>query len=111
MKGAPYHEHPGSTVPESCHEHRDDVVDIHADGAATIASEWYVEIVAKPRGERYVPTAPEVGKAERTVREPEVVRKPETEYGCRADTKVAIAREVEINLDGIAHKGCRTLEA
>ena len=98
-------------MPESCHEHRDDVVDIHADSAATIASEGYVEIVTEPRGERYVPTAPEVGKAERTVREPEVVRKPETEYGCRADTEVAITREVEINLDGIAHKGCRTLEA
>ena len=58
-----------------------------------------------------MPASPEVGEAERTVGEAEVVGQPEAEYGCCTDTHVAIAREVEVYLYGVAQQCRHVLEA
>lgn len=89
-------------MPQSGYEHRYEVVGIHAQCALAVAAEWYVQIVAEPRRERYVPASPEVGEAKRMVGEAEVVGQLEAEYGCCTDTHVAIAREVEVYLYWVA---------
>ena len=48
MEHAPQDEHHGATMPEACYDHGEEVVEIRAPSSATVASQWYVEIVAKP---------------------------------------------------------------
>ena len=70
--------------------------------AAAGAAERDEEVVAQPAGQGHVPAAPEVGRVDRLVRRVEVLREPQADHDGDADGHVAVAREVEVELQRVA---------
>ena len=93
---------PRSPVPESAQEHGHELVEVHAPFAAAVAAHGDVEIVAKPRGEGYVPTAPKVGDGVALVGGAEVCGDVEPHPERKADGHVGIARKVAVELQRVA---------
>ena len=60
VHGSPEDEHEGASVPQTCHHHGDEVVEIGAHLSHLVASQRDVEIVAEPGGERNVPPSPKL---------------------------------------------------
>src|SRR5690554_4264589 len=102
MERAPEHECPCRAMPDAAEKHGEEEIAIGLHLAAAIATQWYIEIVAEPGGERDVPAPPEILKARRTVGLVEVIEKAIAKQRRNADGNVAIARQVAIDLHGIA---------
>ena len=49
VHATPKHKFPGCSMPQTAHEHGQEIVDIGADGAFAVAPQRNVDIVAKPR--------------------------------------------------------------
>jgi len=67
------------------------------------ASERNVEIIAKPRVERNMPTTPKFRDISRKIRERKIRRKTDSEKLCAANRHVGIARKIAVNLYRIKH--------
>ena len=110
MHGTPKNEHQCASMPQTCYNHGEEVVEVGAHLPHPAASQGDVEIVAKPCGERDVPSAPEFGGVQRLVGKVEILPQPETHHGGYAYAHVAIAREVAIYLHAETHRGHHQFE-
>ena len=108
---APEDEVEGSTVPKTSEEHGHEEVEVLTELAVTVTSKGDVEIVLEPGGEADVPTAPELGDGLGLVRAVEVLGKLETEQEGNTYRHVGVAREVAVNLEGVAIDGKEILES
>ena len=97
-------------MPQTAHSHGDEIVHIGAHGAAAVAAQRYVEIVAEPGGEGDVPAVPELAQVERLVGISEVLFQLESHQGGDTDAQVAVAGEVTVNLQGIAQDAHQVLK-
>ena len=92
----PDNEVPACSVPHSSEKpYHHDVKNL----MAAVASHRYVDIVAEEAAERNVPAAPEIADGVAAVGVTEVLVEVETKAAANADSHVAVAREVEINLE------------
>ena len=98
VTGAPNDEGPCGTVPESTEEHGDHEIEMLTHFALAVAAQGDIDIVAQPRGERDVPSVPELGDIQRTVREVEVDTQVESHDAAQTDCHVAVTREVTVDL-------------
>jgi len=99
--GAPEHEVPARPVPQAAEQHGQEEVQVGAGGAATVAAERDVEVVAQPGRQGDVPALPELARTRRQVGPVEVLRQPDSEEARESDGHVAVAREVEVDLVGV----------
>ena len=111
MQGAPQDETDRRPVPQSAQEHRDHQVRVGTETALSVAAQRDVEIILQPRGERDVPPAPKLGNRGRLVGRVEVDVEPEAQEERQPDGHVGIAREVAIDLQGVAIDAHQVLEA
>ena len=111
MQRAPEDEADRRTVPQPSQHHRDEQVAVGAQFAFAVAAQRDVEVVAQPRGERDMPPAPEFGDGGRLVRGVEVLGEAEAQQQGDADRHVRVAREVAVDLQGIAVDARQALEA
>ncbi len=100
---APKDKCPIGAVPEAAKKHGDQniAVDEPIRGDAA-APERNVEIVAQASRERDMPTAPEISDVDCFIRRVEILREADAEKIAEADGHVAVAREVKIDLIGVA---------
>ncbi len=110
VDNAPEHEHEGGSVPQSCHSHRQQTVEVGAQTVVAVASERNVQVVAEPCGERDVPSAPELREVGRLVRKTEVVLQTYSQQCRQSDAYVAVAGEVAIDLHGVAQHSHEVLK-
>ena len=101
---APEHEIPLGAVPQA--RERPDHQDVQHPPAPPdpVAAQRDVDIVPEPGGQADVPAPPELGDGAREVGIVEVLQKVEPKDPAQADGHVRVAGEVEINLQGIAHR-------
>src|SRR6266851_8181766 len=99
---SPKDKSPTGSVPQPAEQHRNHHVPVRHPPCAAIAAQRKVEVVAKASGERNVPAAPELGDVSRLVRRIEILRQADSEQIAQADGHVAVAREIEIKLIGVA---------
>ena len=92
-------------MPETAHCEDNHRVEHPSGFAATVASEREVDIVAKPCGERDMPSAPEVGNGLCEIRSDEVGWQFNTKETSATDSHQRVAGKVGINLDGVEHTG------
>lgn len=111
VHGSPHHEAPRGAVPQAADEHGGEVVEIGAGRAAAVAAQGYVDIVAQPGGEGYVPAAPEVAEVAGFVGEVEVGGEGKAHDHGQADGHVGVAGEVAVDLHGVAYDAHKCLEA
>lgn len=104
----PEEEVPGSAVPdagEPPHDHDVEDVPWRLDA---IAAEGDIDVIAKETTKRHMPTSPKFRGAFRRVGIIEVSRIIESHHLAQTDCHVRIAREVEVDLEGV---GCHAREA
>lgn len=90
---------------ESPYDHH---VENEAWGRGTIAAEGDIDVIAKETTKRHMPTSPKFRGAFRRVGIIEVSRIIESHHLAETDCHVRIAREVEVDLEGV---GCHAREA
>src|ERR1039458_4438474 len=105
VKGAPEHECPGGTVPESAQDHREHQVAIGKQPPPAVAAERDIEKVAQKPRKRHVPTPPEVAKAGGAVWTAEVLREYVAHQQREPDSDVSVPREVAVDLRRVAEIG------
>src|SRR3954468_5478724 len=112
MVCSPNHEGPVGAVPQTANQHGENQIPVRLYLAVTITPERYIEVVPQARTERYVPAAPEVGRVKRLIGRIEVDGNPQAEHVTKTDGHVAVAGEVEIQLEAVpdhrepsAHRG------
>ena len=91
---------PQATQYESGHE-----VQVDPRRGATIAAQGDIEIIPQVAAERHVPPAPEILDVQRLVGRIEIDRQPDVEQERRPDRHVAIAAEIEIELERVGETG------
>ena len=87
-------------MPQATDQEDDKGVQHHSSFRYTAAAERNIDIVAKPCGKRDVPATPELGDVAAKIRDVEVASQFDAEQLGTADSDVAIAGEVAINLYG-----------
>lgn len=92
-------------MPEAAHGENNHRVEHPASFAASVASEREVDIVAKPCGERDMPSAPEVGYGLSKIRSDEVSWQFNAKESSATDSHQRVACKVGINLNGVEHTG------
>ena len=97
---SPTNKCPISAVPKATDEEHDERVAQLLCTRATTAAEWEINIIAKPRHQRDVPTLPKVTDIARKVRVTEVLHQADAEKATRTDCYIAITREVAVDLKG-----------
>lgn len=60
VQGSPENEHQRASVPQTCHHHGDEVVEVGAKPSPFVTSHGDVEIIPEPCRERNVPTTPKL---------------------------------------------------
>lgn len=91
---------PISAVPQATDEEYNKRVAQLLCPRATTAAEWEINIIAKPRHQRDVPTLPKVADIARKVRVTEVLHQSDAEKATRTDCYIAITGEVTVDLKG-----------
>ena len=86
-------------MPESADKEDDDGVADCDGGAVAAAAQGYVDVVAEPCCQRYVPAAPEFGYGAREVGEGEVAAQFYAEEARGAYGYVGVAGEVAVDLE------------
>ena len=99
------------TVPKSAQEHRYQQVDVLAHLPFAISSESDIHIVAQPKRERNVPSAPKFSDIFRTERKIEVHPQIESHHFAHTNSHVAVAGKVAIELHGEANGSHQQFEA
>ncbi len=102
VHAAPSHEVETRTMPKSAKKHGYKQIEILAYLSPTVAAQRYIDIIAYPCRQRNVPTSPKVGNARTVVGRIEVQREVETQQQGYADSHIAIAAEIAINLQSVA---------
>lgn len=92
-------------MPETTHRENYHRVEHPPGFAASVASERKIDIVAKPCGERDMPSAPEVGYGLSKIRSDEVGRQFNAKESAATDSHQRVAGKVGINLNGVEHTG------
>ena len=105
MHCAPYYKGIGSSMPESAHDEYNHCVEHPSGFAASVASEREIDIVAKPCGERDMPSSPEVGYGLCKIRSDEVGWQFNAKESSATDSHQRVASKVYINLNGVEHTG------
>ena len=105
MHCAPYYKSICSSMPETAHGEYNHRVEHPACFAASVASEREVDIVAKPCGERDMPSAPEVGYGLCKIRSNEVSWQFNAKESSATYCHQGVASKVCINLNGVEHTG------
>jgi hypothetical protein len=106
MQRTPDDEGPGRTMPEAADQHDDPEIGIAADRAFSISAERNVDVIAQETRQRHVPAPPEFDDVARLVGRIEIGREFHAEHARQANRHVGIAREIEIDLEGVG-KGPR----
>ena len=88
-------------MPQAAEEENDHNVEKLAGEAPAVAAQGDVDVVPQPVHQAHVPAAPELTKGRGVVGRAEVFRKAETEKRRRAESHVAVARKVAVDLDGV----------
>ena len=91
---------PISAVPKATDEKHEERVAQLLCTRATTATEWEINIIAKPRHQRDVPTLPKVADIARKVRITEILHQSDAEKATRTDCYIAITGEVAVDLKG-----------
>ena len=104
MPQAPQHKGPVGPMPKACGEKDDEFIEIGAGRSLPVAPQWDVQIVPEPGAEGDVPPPPELLDGLGGIGQVEVLQKPEAEHPAQADGHVAVTAEVEIDLQGVAHR-------
>lgn len=98
---APDHEGPVRAVPDTAHGEDNQCVDGPARYGNTVATEWDVKVVAKPRRQRDVPPSPKFLHAARQIRRFEVVNQREAHRQGAAERNGGITEKVAVNLERV----------
>ena len=104
MPQAPQHKGPVGPMPKACGEKDDEFIEIGAGRPLPVAPQGDVQIVPEPGAERDVPPPPELLDGLGGIGQVEVLQKPEAEHPAQADGHVAVSAEVEVDLQGVAHR-------
>ena len=110
MQAAPDDEREAGAVPQSANEHCGGEIEIAPGFAAPVAAQRDVEIVAQEARQRDVPPMPEFGDAFCLVGRIEIERQNDAEQERHADSHVAIAGKIEIDLQRIGERPAPRLE-
>ena len=102
---APEQEVPVRAVPQAGQAPDDENVAHPLPPGNAVAAERDVHIVAKPGGQRDVPPPPELRDRQGDIRVVEVFEEVEAEHPAEADGHVAVAGEVEIDLQRVGDGG------
>lgn len=92
-------------MPEATHGEDNHRVEHPSGFAASVASERKIDIVAKPCGERDMPSAPEVGYGLSKIRSDKVGWQFNTQESSTTYCHQRVACKVGINLNGVEHTG------
>ena len=111
VNAAPQDEVERGPVPQPAKEHGGEQVEVLPELAVAVAAQRDVEVVLEPGGEADVPPPPELGDGGGAVGVVEVLRELEPEQEGDADGHVGVAREVAVNLEGVAIDGQEVLQA
>ena len=101
MPRAPEDEGPAGPMPEAAEQEDGGLVQALPGGAAPPAPQGDVQVVPEPKGEGHVPPPPELGDGSGDVGIVEVLRALEAEQRPQAQGHVAVAGEIEVDLQGI----------
>ena len=104
MPQAPQHEIPRGPVPQPRAEEHDALVHLGAQLALAVASQGNVQVIPEPGGQADVPPPPELLDGGADVGVVEVFQKLEAEHAPQADGHVAVAGEVEVDLQAVAQR-------
>src|SRR6516162_8204970 len=91
VKQSPYDEVPAGAVPQAAQKEDCHKVDVRPAERDPAASERYVQIVSKPRGQRDVPAAPKLLNGMGDVGPAEILRKLKPEHAPEANCHVGVA--------------------
>src|SRR5271170_64785 len=94
VQSAPCDESPVGAVPEPAQQHGQKQVQIAARLAMAVSAERNIEIVAQKKGERHMPSAPELDYVPRLVGRIEILREPHAEHPREPDCHVGISGKV-----------------
>lgn len=100
MAGSPGHEREFGAVPQTADKENSQEIPRCFSGAASATTKRDIDIIAKPLGKRYVPSAPEFGHVPREVRSPEILHQPNSEQSCAAHGYIAVTGKITVNLKG-----------
>src|SRR5690606_2583166 len=103
VPGAPDHVGEVGAVPQAAEQHGQEQVAVGLEGAAAVASQADVQVVAQPGGQADVPAPPELGDRLADVGLVEVLHEAEAHHQTQADGHAAVAGEVEVQLRGVGH--------
>ena len=101
VEGTPEDEGPAGAVPQSREQEAEPQVEVHAPFALAVATQRDVEVVHDEVAEGHVPAFPELGDAAAGVGVVEVFGELESHHLAETDGHVAVAREVEVDLEGV----------
>jgi len=106
LQGTIDHEVPRCTVPQAADQEAEPQVEVFAGfGLHAAAAQGEVEVVLDEHAEGLVPTAPKLGNGGRHIRIIKVFGEFEAHHASKADGHVAVARKVEIDLEGEGEDG------
>ncbi len=88
-------------MPQPAQQHDDRQVCVSAVPALAVAAQGNVEVIAKPGGQRNMPSSPELGDRLADVGRVEVLGEHEPHHQPQADRHVGVGRKVEVDLEGI----------
>ena len=88
-------------MPQAAQHHGDHQVQVAPHGAAAVAAQRDIQVVAQEARQGHVPAAPELRDIARFIRRIEVQRQAHAEQARQADGHVGISGEVEIQLEGV----------
>ena len=103
VEQAPEQEEPACAVPEAAGQEDDHEVQAGADRTPAAAAQREVDIIGQEAGEGDVPALPELPDIHALVRGVEVHGDADVEHEADAGGHVAVAGEVEVQLEGVAH--------
>src|ERR1017187_8999334 len=101
MQRPPKHKIPTGTMPQPAEKHGPQKIDIGPTRSFPAPAERNIEIVAEPARKGNMPSAPEFGNAERTVRHLKVFHEMKTHHAGAANRHVRVTGEVAVYLNGI----------
>ena len=100
----PENKGPCRTMPQATQYHGRHQVKVTPTRSLHVATERNIEIVTQETGQGDVPTTPEINDRTCLIRRIEINRQTDTEHAGQTERHVAIARKIEIDLEGIGNR-------
>ncbi len=98
---SPYDEVPACAVPYACEQPYNKAVEYQSARALAVSAEGDVDVFPEPRTQSDVPSSPEFGHCEGSVRMVEVSRQVEAHELAKTYSHQRVAAEIEIKLEGV----------